>query len=120
MRAFGSLSCFPLAAAFADVAAVDAAYSVERDRLQLGVCAPLGAALVVVVELDDTGGDGCGQSVIVSDKKHLFLHFVCGLKVGPLNGDPNRAPFLFFAVGHVDFPLTSLVIVTSGEPVFFH
>ena len=84
MGALGSLRCLPLAAAFADVLAIDAAPSVESDGFEQWVAAPFGGAseLVGVVELDDTGSDGRGQSGIVSWVKHVCS---CGAR-GPGSG----------------------------------
>jgi len=75
--ALGSLRGLPFAAPFAYVAAIDAASSVEGDGLKQWVCASFGGAskLWAVIELDDTSSKGCGQSVIVSGKKHFFSMF---------------------------------------------
>ena len=72
MRALGSLRGLPLAAAFADVLAIDAAPSVESDGFEQWIGTPFGGASErwAVVELDDTGSEGGGQSVVISGKKH--------------------------------------------------
>jgi hypothetical protein len=58
----------PLAAAFADILAIDAAPTVESDGFEKWIGTPFGGASErwAVVELDDTGSDGSGQSVVVS------------------------------------------------------